>query len=317
MRILYCPIFEPGAHHDTAVRYKRGLYNALCKRGYQTVEYDYLAHMPTLYNDLSLLIHIHQPDLLLTQLHGHEPLTAPMLEALRRERPSMRVVNWSGDAHRHSLLGAPMLTLVRHVDLLLVPTTDVLPDLQAAGVNAAYWNIAFERPTEPLPEVPSYDVVFLGNVFNAERRALVEMLRSLPYKVGIYGDWQQADGNNAYRFPEQWALYQNAKLAIADNYRPDNLNYVSDRPMQIMAAGGALCLHQRVDKMKELTGWSKVKHYAEWTTLDDLHKRIGYWLRAPEGERLVRVQAAQVYTVSQHSWDERARVLFEELLPNV
>lgn len=317
MRILYCPIFEPGAHHDTAVRYKRGLYNALCKRGHQVVEYDYLAHMPTLYNDLSLLIHVHQPDLLFGQWHGHEPLTAPMLEALRRERPQMKVVNWSGDAHRHSLLGAPMLALMRHVDLLLVPTTDVLPDLQAAGVNAAYWNIAFEWPVEPLPEVPSYDVVFLGNVFNAERRALVEMLRSLPYKVGIYGDWLQADGNNAYRFPEQWALYQNARLAIADNYRPDNLNYVSDRPMQIMAAGGALCLHQRVDKMKELTGWSKVKHYAEWNNLDDLHKRIGYWLRAPEGERLVRVQAAQAYTVSQHTWDERARVLFEELLPSL
>lgn len=318
MKILYLPIFEPGAFHANAVRYKRGLYSAFCKRGHQVVEFDYLAHISTLYNDLSLLIRVHQPDLLFTQLHGADPITPAMLEALRRERPQMQVVNWSGDSHRHSLLGAPMLALMRHVNLLLVPTVDVLPDLQQAGIRAAYWNIAAELSwIEPLPEVTAYDVVFLGNVFNEQRRTLVEMLRSLPYKVGIYGDWQHADGHNTYNFPEQFALYKQAKLAIADNYRPDNLNYVSDRPMQIMAAGGALCLHQRVDRMKELTGWSKVYHYIEWDTLDDLQARITYWLKAPDSERQTRVQAACKQVLAKHTWDVRARVLFEELLPEL
>lgn len=321
MKILYAPILESGANHQTAVDNKRGLYNALVKAGHWVTQYDYLDRPrgDALFQELKGLFEIFRPDLVLTQLHGADVITDSTVGTLRGMYPDVRWINWSGDSHRHSLLGQPMVDLMRlRFDLLLVPTLDVLPDLEAAGIPARYWNIAFEPPVRPLPEMPHYDVVFQGNVFNDQRRALVEMLRSLPYKVGIYGDWEHADGVTSYDFAAQRALYRNARLAIADNYRPDDLNYVSDRPMQIMAAGGALCLHQHVETMNELTGWRKGLHYIEWSTLESLRYEIDYWLKSGsyrDSKCKEVVQAAKEHVERYHSFDARVDQLFREFLP--
>lgn len=315
MKILYLPIFEPGAFHDTAVTNKRGLYTALVKAGHQVTEFDYLAHVGSgLESDLVHLVDIQKPDVLLTQLHGAEPITPAMLRWLRSHR-AMKVINWSGDSHRHSLLGEGMIALSRQFDWLLVPTLDVLPELADNGIKAAYWNIAYEPPVRPLPNVPEYDIVFLGNVFNDQRRALVTMLRDLPYRVGIYGDWEHADGHNTYDFAMQQALYKKARIAIADNYRPDDLNYVSDRPMNIMAAGGAICLHQRVDTMEALTGWRDGVHYVEWTDLNNLKEAIGYLMQNWQSSGLRRMVAtAQEHVLTHHTFDARVKELTEKWL---
>lgn len=314
MKILYTPIFEPGEHHAVAVAQKRGLYNALVKAGHQVFEYDYLDR-PDWQSELQLLALLYKPDLLLTQFHGADSATINMMRTLRDQYPSMKAINWSGDSHRHSLLGDAMVELSHHFDWLLVPTLDVLPDLKAAGINAGYWNIAYEEPVVPLPDAPEYDVVFLGNVFNEQRLALVEMLRGLPYRVGIYGDWAQADGYCVYDFAMQRALYQKAQIAVADNYRPDGLNYVSDRPMQIMASAGALCLHQRVEMMVELTGWVAGKHYVEWQTLDDLRAAIDYWMADEHCVTFCKmVESARRYTRYFHSFDARVERLFMEFV---
>src|SRR5512133_1874639 len=110
-----------------------------------------------------------------------------------------------------------MLSLCQSFDLQLVAAPDVLPVYARHGINAKFWQIAYEAPVGPLPEVPEYDVVFLGNVISETRRALLEWLRSLDgVKVGIYGDWQYADGNCLYDFAFGEALYKKAKIAIAD-----------------------------------------------------------------------------------------------------
>lgn len=320
MDILYLPIIEPGANHATALLNKRGLYNALVKQGHQVIQLDYLArNRANLYSEVEFLIETFAPDIVLTQLHGADIFTPAQVVSLRMTRPEALWLNWSGDSHRHSLLGEPMVKLMRHFDMLLVPTLDVLPDLEAAGIQAAYWNIAYEEPVRPLPQMPHYDIVFQGNVFNDERRALVEMLRSLPYKVGIYGDWEHADGNTAYDFAAQRALYQNARLAIADNYRPDDLNYVSDRPMQIMASGGALCLHQFVETMYELTGWEAGIHYIAWRNLEDLKTLIYFWMQESEWDkdrsRIIKTAKEQVER--RHSFDARVQELFQVFLPEI
>lgn len=317
MKILYAPIFEQGANHAIAVIQKRGLYNALVKAGNQVFEYDYLDR-PDWQSELQLLVALYKPNLLLTQFHGADNATINMMRSLRDQHPNMKAINWSGDSHRHSLLGEAMIELSHHFDWLLVPTLDVLPDLKAVGINAGYWNIAYEEPVVPLPDVPEYDVVFLGNVFNEQRLALVEMLRGLPYRIGIYGDWAQADGYNCYDFAAQRALYQKARIAVADNYRPDGLNYVSDRPMQIMASGGAVCLHQKVDTMEALTGWRMGWHYLQWETLDELCEDI-HALMTSKSESLAynrreSIQLAKEHVEKHHSFDSRVEQLFKDYL---
>lgn len=314
MRILYLPIFEGGSVHETAVNCKRGLYTALAKAGHQVTEFDYLDAGSRTYDYLFKLLEIYEPNLLLTQFHGADRLPPDELETLRKLFYPMYVVNWSGDSWLHSLTAQPMIDLLRHVDLQLVAAPDVLPEYERLGIRAAYWNIAYEPPVTPLPDMPAYDVVFLGNVINDKRRAMLEMLRTLPYSVGIYGDWEHADGRNVYNFAAGEALYKNARLAIADNVYQDQMNYISNRPMQIMAAGGALCLHQHVDKMVELAGWQHGVHYIEWQDISDLERIIRDLMH---GRRLTLTEPhdiilrAQDQVLQIHTYDRRVLQLFE------
>ena len=206
--------------------------------------------------------------------------------------------------------------MAREFDLQLVAAPDCLPVYEAAGINAAYWNIALERPVGKLPDMPTYDVVFLANVINDKRLALMKFLKSLDVRVGIYGDWSEADGRNVYNFAEGEVLYRNATIAIADNVYQDTQNYISNRPMQIMAAGGAICLHQHVPKMKELSGWDAGRHYIEWFDLDDLGKTIQYLLKVGKSvDYQHMVSNAQKHVLEHHTWEARVNQLFNQFLP--
>lgn len=325
MKILYMPIFEGGSVHATAIACKRGLYTALAKAGHQVTEFDYLAHADTIESDMLDLLRLHEPDMLLTQLHGANVLLPDFLGALKGSYPDMFLVNWSGDSWLHSLTAQPMIDLLRHVDLQLVAAPDVLPEYERLGIRAGYWNIAYEPPIGELPDMPAYDIVFLGNVINDKRRAMLEMLRTLPYKVGIYGDWEHADGRNVYNFAEGEALYKNARLAIADNVYVDQQRYISNRPMQCMAAGGALLLHQYVERMEELSGWREWVHYVQWDDLADLKAVIDHWMTEDiiPGESPVLMKGyknsaaivsdAQAHVLEHHTFDARVRQLFEML----
>ena len=319
MNILYLPIFEPGGVHETAIRNKRGLFDALVAWGCEVHECDYLAHVSDLEEQVSYTIHKFQPDLMLTQLHGHEPVTVGMMQRWRALRPSMRVVNWSGDSWRHGLTGEKYLPLVRQFDLQLIAAPDILPEYAELGIKAAFWQIAYEKPVGDLPDMPWYDVVFLGNAFTDERKQMMTMLRELDdISVGIYGDWEHADGYNCYDFGAGEALYQHAKVAIADNVYPDQQNYTSNRPIQILMAGGATLLHQHVPKMNDLLGIKPAVHYIVWHDLDDLRFKVQYWVEQYDtGIQQALVGRGQAYARAHHTYTERVRQLFEELLPMV
>src|SRR5574342_904502 len=279
MRFLYLPILEPGAFHAAAVREKRGLFSALAERT-EVLQWDYLDNEPaTRYHGFRNRIAQFEPTHILTQLHGADIFTPDQIAQLQADYPGMTWINWSGDSWNHSLIAPDILRLAHLYNLWLVAAPGVLPIYEAEGIHAAYWNIAYEAPVLPLPEMPTYDVVFLGNVTNDDRRKLIEFLHSLrgTYKVGIYGDWEHADGHNTYHFAEGAALYKNAKSAIADNAAPDNKESISNRPIQITGAGGALLLHQRVPNMEALTGWRRGAHYIEWLDLESLEYKIRKW----------------------------------------
>lgn len=316
MDILYLPIFEPGANHATAVKYKRGLHDALLRAGHTVIEVDYCAYPhDTFYADMAELIETVEPDLVLSQFHGADWLTPDQIRALRNQRPAMQWINWSGDSWLHSLTAPAIVDMAREFDWQLTAAPDVLPAYEAVGVRSGYWQIAHEPAVEPLPDAPCYDVLWLANVINDKRRSLMEWLKALPgIHVGIYGDWEHADGRCTYNFPMQQALYCNATLAIADNVYQDQQNYISDRPINCLAAGGALLLHQHVPDMKRLTyGWKPAWHYIEWHTRDDLGESITRWLRDEYAvQRRFIVQRGQQHVLRHHTFDARVRQLFSE-----
>lgn len=319
MRVLYLPIMEPGANHDTAIVNKRGLFDALIAYGCEVYQFDYLAHIDGLEDTLQAICADFQPALLLTQLHGHEPLTVGMMQRLRDAYPAMRVVNWSGDSWRHSLVGEKYLPLVRLFDLQLCAAPDILPEYEALGIPAAFWQIAHERSVGELPAMPRYDVAFLGNVISEPRRQMLEMLRTMDgLSIGIYGDWEHADGRNVYNFGEGEALYQQAKVTIADNTYPEARNYTSNRPIQILMAGGATLLHQHVPKMDTLLGIKAGTHYIEWDDLDDLRFKLRYWVEQYGTKHQQRMVAeGQEYAQAHHTYTQRVAQLMGEYLPMI
>jgi predicted O-methyltransferase YrrM len=315
--ILYLPIIEPGAFHGTAFMNKRGLYDALSERA-DVHQIDYLA-IPQEHIEMAIssAIDTFRPTMLLTQLHGADRITPDMLAKFHERVPL--VVNWSGDSWNHSLISPDMLALCKHVDLQLVAAPGVLPIYTENGIKAAFWQIAYECPFDGTPLMPTYDVVFLGSVISDKRRALLEFLRTLDgISVGIYGDWDKSDGYNTYDFGAGEALYRNAKIAIADCAYPDQQNYVSNRPIQILMAGGAALLHQHVPLMAELLGIEAGVHYAEWTDFADLERLIRMYLKkGNEPRRRKLVKAGYDYAAAHHTYTNRVNQLFNDLLPEV
>lgn len=326
LRVLYVPILDG----ETAREFKHGLRDALAKY-FITAEYDYVGaagkqHRPrerqaTVLDELTALVRVFQPDLMLMQIHDVETFTPQTLSALRTQAPQMVVVNWNGDYWTKGLTIAPMLALLKNVDLQLVVNASVLHIYKEHSIPAAYWQCAYED-SEPYTEPhDAHDVVFMGNAYSKARLELGNHLRSRKeVKVGIYGDkWNfEPDGKTTYHFPLGEAIYQSSKIAIGDNqYASDNDGYgfVSNRIFQILGAGGALLLHQRVPGLEELTGIKTGVHYIEWTDFSDLHDKLDFWLDDKQAAKRKKiVTAAAKFIRTHHSFDARVRELVK-LLP--
>lgn len=327
LRVLYVPIY--GHPLNVSQKYKKGLRNALAKH-FIVVEYDYVGAIDNTHNQgakqklvldqLSALIRRFQPDLLLTQIHDTETITAQTLAALRVQHPRMVVANWNGDYWEKGLTSAPIMGLLKHVDLQLTVNGSVLATYKERGVPAAYWQVAFEESIEPYTaKVHAHDVVFMGNNYSRLRTQLVTLLRDMKgVNVGVYGRrWEpiEADGDSLYHFPMTEAILLNSKLTVGDNQYPDGYGYVSNRLFQTLAAGGALLLHQEVPGLEALTGIKDGVHYIAWTDFDDLRVKVDYWLddkRAVQRKKIAK--AGQKVVLEHHSFDARVRELFK-LLP--
>ena len=209
--------------------------------------------------------------------------------------------------------------MCRQFDLQLVAAPDVLPIYEREGIRAAYWQIAFESPVGDLPDMPRHDVVFLANVISEPRRKLLEFLRGLQgVNVGIYGDWEHADGRNTYDCGAGEALYKLAKIAIANMAYPDQTSYVSNRPIQALVAGGAVLMHQHVPLMEQMMGLRHMVHYIQWRDFAELEALIRVYLKPQfENQRIKIVDAGRDYARAHHTYDQRVDQLFGELLPMI
>lgn len=296
---------------------KRGLLDALSRRG-EVRQLDYLAiPVDELFVAVVAAVDEFQPTVLLTQLHGSDRLTAENLRDIRTLYPSLIICNWSGDSWLHGLTAPNILEMCRQFDLQLIAAPDVLPIYEREDIRAAYWQIAYEAPVGDLPDVPSHDVVFLANVISDPRRKLLEFLRELKgVNVGIYGDWEQADGRNVYDFGAGEALYKKCKIAIADMAYPEQVNYVSNRPIQALIAGGGVLMHQYVPKMEEMMGLRHMVHYMQWRDFEELERLIRTYIQPKfDPLRVKIVDAGRDYARAHHTYDQRVTQLFDEYLP--
>jgi glycosyltransferase involved in cell wall biosynthesis len=317
MHTMYLPIFAPGTYYELQRRTKRGLRDALAKAG-DVREIDYLSISPAdLENVLRTELTNYDPDLLLTQIQGPDPLTAQIMASIRVSYPDIPVVNWSGDYWPERLIAPAMLDILRQVDLQLVVNGSVLDVYADEGIRAAYCPFGYEAIHTPLPKLPhQYDVVFLGNNYSEKRQQLYDALRSLDCHVGVYGSgWAQSDGECNYDFAMAEALYLNATLAISDNQFPDARGYMSDRPIQVLAAGGAVLLQQTVRDLEAMTGLNPDKHYVEWTDFDDLEAKVAEWLHAPQERQQARRISGMRLVHERHLWEHRVEQLVTDWLP--
>lgn len=315
LRILHLPVYE--WNHAQAKNKEAGLTEALTDYGL-AFEWDYL-NAPV---DLVELVRVWQPDLLLTQIQGVGRITPYMLATMHNAALGMVICNWNGDAHERGLIDPGVIDLLRYVDLQTTINAAVLPVYEAKGIRAAYWQIGYKDPVEPLPEVPAFEVLFQGNCYNTNRDALVRALRSvrLPnarrVRLGLYGNCPGADGNSHYSFTMQRALYQRATINVGDTF-PGTKAFVSNRLFQCLAAGGFL-LQQHSEGLQEFTGLIPGIHYAEWTDLRDLKEKVLYWLDPAHADERARIAAAGCdYVRANFSYPAQARKLFEELLPMI
>lgn len=292
-RILYLPVYEPGWDiQKHPIHGKHGLRDALAraknKHGATHIvqEVDYLSIDPKQLRTLLVEIaDIFKPDLILTQLQAHLPITAALLSELK-QRTGASVVNWNGDQAPGGLAGGEMLEVLRHVDLQLITNLDVVPTYEQKGIKWAYWQIGYEesegdleanvksyfmelgRPN-PFDDDAHYPVVYLATLRSEARQAIAGIVREFGGLVEQPGDTHAT----LYHFSTSTLLYKRSNIIISDNGFTSR-GFVSNRLFQALAAGGGVVLQQHVDGLDELTGLRAGVHYMEWNNLDDLR----YWL---------------------------------------
>lgn len=325
LRILYLPIYEqdrlPNGEYTPRCQkqhaQKCGLRKALQRKGALVYEVDYLAYSAEparLFAGLMQVIDLFGPHMILTQIHGTDVLNADMFAAIRAKCPKVFIANWNGDVYPAALKSQQMLELLRFVDLQLVVNAGVIPFYEQRGIPCAYWQCAAEEPEGVLPDVPKWDVVFLGSNYSEYRGQFGAFLRSLGIpKLGLYGlNWGEGGYPDCtYDFLMGTALYKNAKIALGENQYLENAAFVSNRLWEALDAGGALLLHQHVNELEKYTGLVAGEHYIEWHDHEELGQLIHYWLDpAHEKARRKIVKAAQKFVGEHHSFDARVRELF-------
>lgn len=337
LRVFYLPIFEPGKHHSTAKAQKNGLLKALQER-YIVHQFDYLGlyygdsdnrQVATPHETLEAILGEalvdFKPHLVISQFHGADVVTAPMLVRLRMRIPNAVWVNWNGDVWEWSLTKGEITQLLREMDLQLVVNPHLLSKYRDLGIPAAYWQIGHEQPDTVDDTMPHHDVVFLGNCYRQERGDLGYALADLEKEginVGIYGDmWEQIRReavDTTYDFTRSWGLMRNAHIVVGDNMYRKERGFVSNRFFETLACGGGLLLHQTVDDIDELTGLRAGEHYVTWKDFADLQVKIRYWLD-PKNDKARRkiVAAGAAYVREHHNFTRRVDELVNVILPGV
>lgn len=306
-RILYAPIYEPG-HAKQRVQ-KFGLRKALAKRGLVT-EVDWIGETFHKVWDVACAF---SPDIFLLQVQNCALIKDTHIIELKSQHPNAVFVNWNGDYHPEDILDVRYISLMKQFNLACFVTTKYHDIWKRNGIEAFYWQIGFEEAFPNKYNMPSHDILFMGNAYSDKRLRFGKLLKSMKYNVGIYGSWPKgmANGNTIYDFSAGEVLYRNCKIALGDSQWQDATGFVSNRLFQAMHAG-AFLLQQSFDGCQELLGLKDGKHLVLFDTELDMISKIEYYLEH-EDERKAIASAGKAEVDKNHSFDARVTELFNKL----
>jgi len=268
---------------------------------------------------------VFKPHLVFSQIHNQKIVTPGMVAKARLSSPETVWINWVGDYWPDKVY-RPNVELWKQFDALLLVNMDMLKEMRQYTSTYPYLN-TYEEPEEKMfPKVEQYDIVFLGNVYSEARVELWQLLDKLraKYKVGLFGRCNSvtATGVNHYDYAAGRAIYKNAKLAISTNEFSINgveaAGYTSNRYFEIIASGGALCLHQRTPKFGYYTKSKEGTHYKQWDDIEHLESLIEHWLKPEQNKRRRQmVVHAQKHAQKHHSADARVEYVLTDIVPKL
>lgn len=317
-RVLYLPLFEQG--WQVQKEQKRGLRDALAKVAI-VYEYDYMAKFDRrgkkrMMHELEKICLEFKPTIVLCQLHNSDQIGAEDIQTLRQKCfDNTRFVNWNGDYWPGQLLDGKGLILARSFDLTTSVNRDVVEKHQGQGINTQYWQIGWEPEGRGYEPETFHDIVFLASGYSEKRQKLGKFLARQPYSFGLYGHgWpdKMAKGENLYNFSEACKIYRGAKIAIGDSQWPES-GFVSNRIMQILAAGNCALCHQWFRGIEQL-GLHNELNCLIWQNFDDLEQILKFWLSDDNMPKLSEIAAnGENLGVINHSFENRVAELWEML----
>ncbi len=318
-RVLYLPLFEQG--WAVLKEQKKGLRDALAREAV-VIEYDYMQKFASIGKgqmmaEMYQICQRFRPTIVLAQLHNADIINAGDINNLRgRCANDTKFANWNGDFWPGQLLREDGLALARSFDLATVVNRDVVKDHQSKGINTQYWQIGWEPEGRGYEPEIYHDVVFLASGYSEARQRLGKFLGEQgDFTFGLYGNgWPagKAKGENLYNFREACKIYRGAKLAIGDSQWPES-GFVSNRIMQILAAGNCVLCHQWFKDYEQL-GLVNGENCIIWEDLEDLAKKLDHWLVNENGDTLrVIARKGERLAINSHSFDSRVVELWQML----
>ncbi len=317
-RVLYLPLFEQG--WQVLKEQKKGLRDALAKIAV-VIEYDYMQKNASIgkgpmMQEIYDICEQFKPTIFLSQLHNADIINGGDIQNIRAKcDSSTNFANWNGDFWPEQLLREDGITLAHSFDLMTVVNRDVVKKHQAKRLNTQYWQIGWE-PEGRGHEPDSYhDVVFLASGYSEARQKLGQFLNGRGHNFVLYGSgWPEglSQGQNMYNFNAACKIYRGAKIAIGDSQWPGS-GFVSNRIMQILAAGGCALCHQWFYNYEAL-GLVDGQNCIIWSDFVDLGMKLKYWL-ASENSEALRAMAAkgERLAIDLHSFDSRVVELWQML----
>lgn len=157
-------------------------------------------------------------------------------------------------------------------------------------------------------EDKQYDVSTVGRLDGpdyAYRRAAVDRLRAL--------DVTTNDMEHYYPYDEMVDTYARSRITVNVG-RGDHLHEAHLSCLEIMGAGTLLLTTREPDTDRphelEALGFSEGEHFATFGTLDELQRKVQYYLEH-QAERMSMATRARDHTLREHTYDRRAEKLLK------
>jgi spore maturation protein CgeB len=196
----------------------------------------------------------------------------------------------------------------RLFDLPLIFHPSCIPNYSAfghSGVRSFPHAIPAEKYTS-LADRKQYDVSSIGRLDGPDytyRRSSVDRLKNLDVKTN--------DMERYYPYDEMIKTYAQSRITVNVG-RGNHLGKAHLSCLEIMGAGTLLLTTRSSDTGRphelETLGYTEDEHFATFANLDELERKIRYYL-AHDEERITKANRARKHTLRKHTCNKRAETL--------